>query len=287
MAAPYAEQVNRRPAPPLRPFIDAYCGYRLTGFPSGVHRGLPARHLTFIVSIGDPIHVVSQTDRRQAPDRYSFAVGGLQVSPALIAYDADQEGVAIELTPLGARALLGMPASELWNTSVEAADLVGPAATELWERLNGTRDWRERFLACDDVLSRLLRVYDDRHRDASPEVREAWRVLLDSGGSEPVAALAAHVGWSRRHLGLRFSEEFGLSPKLAARVVRFDRARRMLSRPQPPSLAEVAAVCGYYDQPHLNRDFVELAGCPPGQWLAEELPSFQDADGGEAPVFAA
>ena len=95
-----------------------------------------------------------------------------------------------------------------------------------------------------------------------------------------MADVAGQVGWSRRHLAHRFTDEFGLSPKLAARVVRFERATTLLRSPGRPALAEVAAACGYYDQPHLNRDFVELAGCPPGEWLAAELPSVQD---GEAP----
>ncbi len=54
----------------------------------------PSQHLTFIVSIGRPIHVLAQTDVAQAPARYDFVLGGLQASSALIAYDGDQEGVA-------------------------------------------------------------------------------------------------------------------------------------------------------------------------------------------------
>ncbi|HJV08276.1 MAG TPA: DUF6597 domain-containing transcriptional factor, partial [Acidimicrobiales bacterium] len=136
--------VHRRPAPALRPLVDRYIGYRQAGEP-GVHRGLPSRHLTLIVSIGAPIDVVAQTDPRQAPDRYRFVAGGLQAGPAVIATPAVQEGVAIELTPLGSRALLGVPAAALWDLSVEAADVVGPAAVELWERLHHAADWPSRF----------------------------------------------------------------------------------------------------------------------------------------------
>jgi AraC-like DNA-binding protein len=263
-----------RPAPQLRAFVDSYAGYRLTGFPPGLHRGLPSRHLTFIASIGDPIDVVSQTDARQAPDRYNVVVSGLQASSALIAHNGDQEGVAIELTPLGCRALLGVPARSLWNTSLEAADVVGRPGGELWERLQFANDWPDRFAVCDEVLGRLV----EADMVVEPEMQEAWRLLVASGGTVSVADVAVHVGWSRRHLAQRFADEFGLSPKLAARVIRFERARRMLQSPERPAIAAVAVACGYYDQPHLNRDFVDLAGCPPREWLEAELPSVQDRD---------
>ena len=270
--------VARRPAPALRPLIDSYIGYRIAGRP-GVHRGLPSRHLTLIVSIGEPIDVLAQTDPRQAPDRYRFVAGGLQDRPALIATPAHQEGVAVELTPLGSRAVLGMPAGALWDASVEAADVVGPAAVELWERLHHAGGWPERFAACDDVFGRL--VAGRTGPAPAPEVTGAGELLVGSGGTLGVAELAGRVGWSRRHLAARFTSEFGLSPKLAARVVRFERATALLRSPRRPALAEVAAACGYYDQPHLNRDFVDLAGCSPGQWLAAEVPSVQDAGGAE------
>jgi AraC-like DNA-binding protein len=49
----------------------------------------------------------------------------------------------------------------------------------------------------------------------------------------------------------------------------------MLQRsPGPPSIARIAADCGYADGPHLAREFAELAGCAPTRLLAdEELPA--------------
>ena len=155
--------------------------------------------------------------------------------------------MAVELTPFGCRALLGMPARALWNLSVEAADVLG------------------------------RRLTTSRASEVPAEVAGAWELVVASGGTLGVADVADRVRWSRRHLTQRFTGEFGLSPKLAARVVRFERAGSMLRSPLRPGLAEVAAACGYYDQPHINRDFVALAGCPPGEWLASEFRSVQDA----------
>jgi len=229
--------------------------------------------MTFIVSIGPGIDVIAQTDPRQAGESYRCVLGGLQASAAVISHTGYQEGVGINLTPLGSRALLGMPAGALWNTSVECADIAGPAGCELWERLQGLTAWADRFAACDAVLNRLA----DREHVVAPELRSAWHALVRSGGTYPIGRLAATVGWSRQHLARRFRGEFGFGPKLAARVVRFERARHMLqATPSFVTIAQVAAACGYYDQAHLDRDFAELAGCTPTAWLAEELPTFQD-----------
>lgn len=259
---------TRLPAIGVRPFVERYIGYRLAGFPPGLHRGLPSRHMTFIVSIGDPIDVVAQTSPDQDPQKYGCVVSGLQASPASIAHDGNQEGVAIELSPLGSRALLGVPAGALWDLSIELADVVGPSGSELWERLQGTIGWNERFAVCDEVL---LALVDSRFM--GQEMGRAWSLLVGSGGRQPVRELAAEVGYSRQHFGRRFRAEFGLSPKLAARVVRFDRARQMLQTvPSYISISQVAVSCGYYDQAHLNRDFAELGGCTPSQ-LFDDLPT--------------
>jgi len=128
------------------------------------------------------------------------------------------------LTPLGCRTLFGMPARALWNTSVECADVAGPAGRELWDRLQRPAGWAERFATCDDVLNRLAST----DLVLAPELRHAWHTLTRSCGTVPIATLATNVGWSRQHLARRFADEFGLGPKLAARVMRFERARRML-----------------------------------------------------------
>jgi AraC-like DNA-binding protein len=278
MTEPTGTWVKRRPAPALRRFVEAYVGYRLSGFAAGEHRGLPSRHLTLIVSIGPGIDVVAQTDARQSPRQYRCVVGGLQASPALIAHGGHQEGVAIELTPLGSRALLGMPARALWNMSLELDEVTRPLGSELWERVQELPGWPDRFAAVDEVLGGLLR------EDApEPALQRSWQLVTASAGKASVAHIADTLGWTRQHFARRFADEFGLSPKLAVRVVRFDRARRMLqATPSFVSLAQVAAVCGYYDQAHMTRDFVEFAGCPPARLLADEdLPFFQDTEAGE------
>lgn len=271
-----------RPGGPVSGVVDGYFGYR-SGVEGavGMHRGMPSVNFTFIVSVGGGIDVAGHPDPGQGPDSYRCVVGGLQLLPALIRERGVQEGIAIELDPLSTRSVFGMPAAELFNTSVELDQLVGRVGNELWERVGSVGGWASRFAVCDDVLARMVAAHDGGTVNA--ELRRAWRLLAGSAGRVSVADLAAEVGWSRQHLTRRFRSEFGLAPKAAGRLVRFDRARRMLQSGRAGSLSQVAVACGYYDQSHLTNDWSDLAGCPPETWLSsEQVPFFQDPPGQHA-----
>lgn len=268
---PDVEAVGATPALPLRSVIRRYRGYRTVG-PPAIHRGLPSGQLTFIVSLDDPVDIARMPHGNQAPGRFQAFVGGLHASPAYIRHDGYQYGISLELTPLGARALLGVPAGELADAVVDLEDLLGPSAARLVDRLVNAGGWRERFAVLDEVLVRQLQAGLSPPR----EVEWAWKQLVSSGGAIEVSALAAETGYSRRHLGELFRRELGLAPKVAARVLRFDRSRHLVACPERPALATVAAVSGYYDQAHMNREWHEIAGCSPTTWMAEELPFVQD-----------
>lgn len=272
-----AEWKRGAPSLALAPFVDAYLGYRLTGFPSGLHRGLPSRNMTFIVSIGPPIDVIAQTNPTNAPGSYNAVVAGLHASPATISHQGHQEGVAVMLSPLGARSLLGMPPVALWDTTTELSEVIGRPGDELWERLQHAHGWSDRFAVLDTMLSGFM---EDTYR-IPDELIYAWDRLVRSSGSEQVSTVATEVGWSRQHLTRRFQTEFGLSPKLASRVFRFNRAIKMIeSTPPFVSLAEIAIACGYYDQAHMTNEFVELGGAPPGKIFEGEVTYLQDTGSG-------
>ncbi len=196
-------------------------------------------------------------------------VGGLHTRAALIRHDGNHHGIAIELCPTAARAVLGIPAGELSGTVVSLEDLLDARATELVERLPMADSWARRFTILDEVLARRLA---DRH--VPDPVLSAFRRVVDADTAVSIRSLCAAVGWSRRHLSEQFHREVGLSPSEFGRVVRFERSCRLLRR-RHRSQAAVAAEAGYFDESHLIREWKRLAGCTPSQWLHEELPSVQ------------
>jgi AraC-like DNA-binding protein len=262
----------------LRDYVDTYIGYRQTGGEPGLHRGLPSPWLTLIFTLDDPLVLMAHPDPAQPPGVFHAIVGGLHTSPAMISHQGCQSGIQLGLSPLGASALLGVPSGELTSLDLAAEEVLGPLAAEILDRVRCAASWPDRFSVLDETLLARLGAA----RPSPPVNREttyAWRRLLQTGGRESVADLAAETGWSDRHLRARFQSEVGLTPKAAARVIRFDRARRELQHRaaagRPPALAELAATYGYFDQPHLAREFGVLAGCSPSSWLAEEFRNIQ------------
>lgn len=266
----------RRPHPALHALVNRYIGYRQRNVSLAVHRGLPGRYLTLLISLEEPVRLVGMPGSEQRPDRWQGFVSGLHPGPALIAQDRNQSGIHVELNPLGVRTLLGVPAAELSGWVVDLAQLPRPDLALLPDQLRAAPDWATRF----DLLDRALLDSAARPSRTPPadEIGWAWQRLVTAGGAVPVARLAEDIGWSRRHFSERFSREVGLSPKQAARVVRFGRAAEMLRRLPPGGLAEVALNCGYFDQAHLTNEFRSMAGCTPRTWLVEELPYLQDPE---------
>jgi AraC-like DNA-binding protein len=288
------ELVRRRATPVLRRRVAGYRGYRLTGSAPGIHRGLPSPYLTLIVTLDEPLHLAAVEGRRHTPDSFDALVGGLHTAPVLITDPGRQSGIQIAVHPLAARSLFGMPAGELARQELHLADVVGgPVVARLRGRLLAAPDWAGRFDAVDDVLAGLVAPDDARAGGgvlAHGEIAHAWRLLHGTRGRASVADVAREVGWSPRRLLSAFRRETGLTPKEAARVARFDQARRRLlawaceatvCRARPAALAELAADSGYYDQAHLAREFRALAGVPPSRLVALEHRFVQAAPAGD------
>jgi AraC-like DNA-binding protein len=258
-----------RPPPRLAPYVAGVVGYCHEGSAAVQHRGLPSPYVTVVLSLDCDLVVDRHADPRQAPDAYGALVGGLHTAPVLLAMPNRQVGIQLSLSVLGARALLGAPAAELVQIDAHLAEVLGPDADRLRDRLASTACWPARF----DLLERWLTARIDHSVELPGEVARAWWLIQRDRGAGPVNSLGKQIGWSSRHLRARFAAEIGLTPKHAARVVRFHRVLAGGS----PELARLAAATGYVDQAHLAREFRALAGCPPTTWLAEEFPEVQAA----------
>jgi AraC-like DNA-binding protein len=257
------------PCEALAPFVGRFNAYaeRDTGFVR--RRELPSRLATLVFNLGSDLRVEHPLGTHTTFRAGAAFYTGLSAAYAVTETDRAQEGAQVMLTVLGARRLLGFPLAEVGDRLIDPSDLFGAAAREMAERLQETNSPEGRLAILENEMTRRLA----RSR-AGPPRDLVWALsrLEATSGRIGVSALAQELGCSRKHLTVRFRREFGMAPKLFARVARFDRAVALLRRDRVASLAQLACACGYADQAHLTRDFREFAGGPPAAFLRRKLP---------------
>jgi AraC-like DNA-binding protein len=254
------------PSPPLRALIRGagYEGFD-QWFDAPMRRlELPHAGIVLIASLGPRVDVDG--------DPHTSFVAGLYDTPVVVGDDGHQSCLQANLTPLGARMLLGLPLRELAGQTVALDDVLGGEGANLGERLAALPDWPARFAAFDAFLLARLRAA----AAPRPDVAYAWARLEASHGRVAIGALCRELGCSGRHLSARFGAEVGMAPKAFSRVLRFERAAALLAEGAGP--AQVSATCGFADQSHLNREFRALAGRSPVA-LVKSVTNVQDGLG--------
>ncbi|MGH9026169.1 MAG: helix-turn-helix transcriptional regulator [Acidimicrobiia bacterium] len=260
-------EMVRRPAPaPLAAHVSSYLSYEERTAAPLQRREVPIGRVVLILSFGDPIEIVEMHNGPRSNGPVTSFVAGMHDGFTVTRQAGRQHGIQLDLTPLGAYRLLGVPMCEIANQVVELDVLCGRRVVELTDQLAAAPSWAERFA----LLDRTLWSWGADGPEAEPAVAWAWRQLDGAKGQVPVGLLADEIGWSRRHFASRFRQRIGLTPKATGRVLRFTHAVDLLER--AGTIAEVAATCGYADHSHLDREFNALAGCTPSELVAARLP---------------
>jgi AraC-like DNA-binding protein len=225
----------------------------------GVDRHLPGMFIPVIIGFGAPMYTRDAGAAPGTGDAHTTFVAGLFDAPSAADIGAGGMGVQVDLTPLAAYRFFGLPMHQLANRIVELDEIFGADARTLVDQLRLAPTWQRRFELIDAFLLPRLAA----GREAAPGVAWAWRRLAETRGAASIGAIAAEIGWSRKHLIEKFREHVGLPPKVVARIMRFNRALRLLQRDEAARWTDIAYSAGYYDQAHMIRDFHEFAGATP------------------------
>ncbi|MFE0455979.1 helix-turn-helix domain-containing protein [Streptomyces sp. NPDC058914] len=263
------EFATSAPHPRLRPGVLGYRGIRLALDRPRRRLETPIGAVTLLLGFEGPVRI---SGAGRPTVSLVSVYSGLSTTPVVGEHDGHIAGVEVLLAPWAAFTLFGTPQHELADRAVDPDDLPHEPGGGVGGRWRGTGElaaalaalptWAARLGLLDDVLTR----WSAAGPPSAARVRQAWSLLVRSAGAIPVPRLAEEVGWSVRHLENRFREQIGLGPKAAARVLRLQRARRLLAAGRSP--AETAALCGFYDQAHLSGEFKAMTGCTPREFTA-------------------
>lgn len=182
------------------------------------------------------------------------SLGSRLLVPRALTFGGQVRLAGIRLRPEGAYPLFGTAA--LTGDAFRRGEL-----EELFERARGSGSPRALVVLFDSwLLGRRA------HGELAPAVGEAIRRIRKTHGALRVGDLAGELEVSPRHLERLFRARVGYTPKQLARITRVRRAKGALAAGDGP-LAQIAARFGYADQAHFTREFSQIIGIPPAEYL--------------------
>lgn len=255
-----------RPAPPLDRFVETLWYWEGTPPAHAKDRLMPTGSASLIINLAEDEVRSYEGANDELLQRYPGAVlVGAYSKYSVIDTHEQRAVLGVSFRPGGMMPFFNPAADELHNAHVSLRDLWGSRGATLRERvLQACTPYARLRVVEAELMARAIRPLQRR-----PEVDFMLRQLT-LRQDVPIAALSERAGLSPRRLTRLFTLETGLTPKLYARVKRFERVRRSIGGGQV-EWSDLAQQCGYFDQSHLIRECREISGFTPSQLQARQL----------------
>ncbi|MGH8178942.1 MAG: DUF6597 domain-containing transcriptional factor [Steroidobacter sp.] len=258
---------THRPAAPLDRFIERLWYWEGEPPAHAKDRLLPSGSASLVINLAeDEIRNYTGADDDRL-ERFPGAVlVGAHSRYSVIDTREQCAVIGVSFRPGGMWPFFDPAADELHNEHVAMSDLWGTAGATLRERVlaQPTPQAKLRLIAAE-LLERAIRPMTRR-----PEIDFALTRLTSTPHEHSIAMLSEHVGLSARRFTRLFTLEVGLTPKLYARIKRFELALRLMNG-AAIDWTGIAQHCGYFDQSHLIRDCKALSGFTPTELASRRI----------------
>jgi len=250
------------PAAVLRPFVQWYVQRETVPKTAPVIEPVFPRAGTMLIFQFTDIYEVKEYGTEQhRPSWAATVIGPIASRRTRLILQDKMQSVDVLFRPLGLYRLFGVPVSPLTGGGAEARAVFGPQVSFVHECLGNASGFADRVNILDSFFMNRLQASD-------PLEPAALVMGMVASGTLTVRAAAERIGLSERQLERRSMASSGVSPKLLARVSRFQRAIQK-RRSGFGSWLDIAHEVGYYDQMHLIRDFHDLGGGTPTEVIRD------------------
>ena len=268
---------SRRPERPLGRLV-ASIWYARGQITYTRERIAPTGSSVAVFVLGDPIlQTPNDGDGSTLRADRGFLIGPHD-RPAINEPTGETFAVGVVSTAVGCEALFGVRPSTIRGRTVDLESAWSQAA-----------NLRLGLLACTDpeqMLDLLLAHLSTSQALISGLDRcERAVAMLEHDPTRPIADIAAELGVSHGHLDRELGRVVGLSPRALARLLRMRRLLAGIDVRGEVDWAACAADLGWFDQPHLIRDFKRHTGVTPSHYLAAQRAAFSQEEAGDAVGF--
>lgn len=252
------------PVPALRRFVRRYVQRRTLADAAVTIEPIVARlgvmlEFQFSARYEIPVYATGLLD----PCPLVTLIGPITYRRVRLHIPANLEALVVLFSPQGFHDLFGEPVAALTELGTEAHSVLGASMPRLYERLGNAETFEQRVALLDEFL--LERVYEAK---AADRISKAFDCLAMPGSTVKIGEIFAQTGLSLRQFERRCLERAGVTPKMIARIARFQRALQM-KKEKRQSWTQIAHSLDYHDQMHMIRDFRAFAGGTPVQTCEE------------------
>lgn len=174
---------------------------------------------------------------------------------------------SVRFRPHGLRPFVSTPVDTFTEKMIPIAELWGQEGEELAREVIKAGSTEERI--------RLLEAFLENRCDASADKNDSIHQCVEriekNAGMINIDALAEELYVGRRHLERKFLQHVGLTPKLFARIIRFNHVLHLIEDKAENNFAHLAQEGGFYDQAHFIKDFKDFTGLNPGSYFSDDL----------------
>jgi AraC-like DNA-binding protein len=237
--------------------------FELNGRPSyKVHRLLPAGYSEVLFNLGDVLFANNSAKENAQICCRQFLVSGIKTGYFDVTAPGFMNCIGIRFKMGAMKKLFDISPSEFTDNDYDLDLLISRSkANNIYEMLAECKTIPERF----NLLSRLLiNIIIQYKCDNVPE-SIVKRILVRPGMS--INLLEKETGYSRQYLHRVFKSSTGISIKKFQQINRVSSVLKSLNS-KPGSLTELAYANGYFDQSHFIKDFKQLTGHSPADYLS-------------------
>lgn len=168
--------------------------------------------------------------------------------------------IVVKFRPLGLWKLTGIFMQQIANRIHDAEDIFGSAIRLLSEEMQESESTAKK-VACLDLFlqKRLARNQFKLHSCIHP----ALTLLRTHQGNINIRELQSQTHTTGKSLQRAFANHLGMSPKLYARIIRYNFVKTAIEKSGFSDWGKIAYAQGYYDQSHFINEFKRFSGKTP------------------------